>query len=126
MFIAPHPSNPHLLKLYNTAPDIVDGWFLFEHPSMMELQILVIASNGSGWEHVSVSLKKGKSQVARCPRWSEMCFVKDQFWGKEDQVIQYHPKESEYVNFHPFVLHLWRPIGVEIPSPPSIMVGPKQ
>ncbi len=63
----------------------------------------VIASDGMGWEHVSVSL------TTRCPTWEEMCFIKDLFWGAEACVIQFHPPESEYVNNHSFCLHLWRP-----------------
>ena len=62
----------------------------------------VQASDGFGWEHVSVSL------VDRCPTWQEMCFVKSLFWGDDDLVVQFHPPESEYVNSHPFCLHLWR------------------
>jgi hypothetical protein len=78
----------------------------------------VIASDGGGWEHASVS------RDDRVPNWEEMCHVKGMFWGPEDVVMQLHPRESEYVNFHPRTLHLWRPIGVEIPTPPSLMVGP--
>jgi hypothetical protein len=77
----------------------------------------VIASDGAGWEHVSVSTK------VRCPTWMEMCFVKGLFWDDEDLVIQYHPRKSEYVNQHPRTLHLWRPVGVELPTPPAILVG---
>lgn len=54
-----------------------------------------------------------------------MCFVKDTFWDKKDTVIQFHPPEKEYVNMHKFCLHLWKPIGKEIPMPPSIFVGLK-
>jgi hypothetical protein len=82
-------------------------------------RIRVIASDGEGWNHVSVSL------AHRTPTWEEMCFIKDKFWDEEDQVIQFHPPKSQYVNYHPYTLHLWQPIGVEIPLPPSIMVGPK-
>jgi hypothetical protein len=77
----------------------------------------VIASDGEGWEHVSVSMNR------RTPNWREMCFIKDLFWDPEDVVIQYHPAKSEYVNNHNYCLHLWRPIGVEIPTPPKILVG---
>lgn len=77
----------------------------------------VIASNGMGWEHVSISLKN------RCPNWREMCFVKDFFWDPHEVVMQLHPAKSEYVNMHPNCLHLWRPIGIDIPTPPSILVG---
>jgi hypothetical protein len=38
----------------------------------------VIASDGQGWEHVSVSLSH------RTPNWREMCFIKDLFWDEED------------------------------------------
>lgn len=80
---------------------------------------MVIASDGMGWEHVSVSLGH------RCPNWSEMCFIKSLFWEDEDCVIQYHPPKSEYVNMHPNTLHLWKPVGKQIETPPSILVGYK-
>src|SRR5512137_2167166 len=67
------------------------------------------ASDGFLYEHVSVSTH------SRCPTWEEMCFIKDLFWDEEDCVIQYHPPKSEYINCHPTCLHLWRPIGIEIP-----------
>ena len=75
-------------------------------------------SDGMGWEHVSVSVI-GKN---RCPSWEEMSWIKDQFWGDEEEVIQYHPRKSEFVNTHPYVLHLWRPIGIELPRPNYTMV----
>ena len=78
--------------------------------------LYVIASNGMGWEHVSVHVLDGKEQ--RTPTWREMCFIKDLFWDGEDVVIQYHPMKSEYVNNHPFTLHLWRPTELMIPRPP--------
>ena len=86
-------------------------------PKKIYLQI--IASDGMGWEHVSVSTSR------RTPIWEEMCGVKDIFWDEEDCVVQFHPPKSEYVNCHKFVLHLWRPIDQEILRPPSILVGPK-
>ncbi len=36
-------------------------------------KVYVIASDGAGWEHVSVSLK------GRCPTWNEMCWIKELF-----------------------------------------------
>ncbi len=82
-------------------------------------ELAVIASDGEGWEHVSVSVQ------GRTPTWEEMCFVKDKFWDAEDCIVQYHPRASEYVNHHPYTLHMWRPIGKRIITPPSWMVGPK-
>lgn len=80
-------------------------------------KVYVIASDGDGWEHVSVSRQD------RCPTWDEMCQVKDLFWEPEDCVVQFHPKRSEYVNMHPNCLHMWRPVGQEWETPPTSMVG---
>ena len=91
-----------------------NGLFLIPHESY-ELQ--VIASDGEGWEHVSVSLP------TRTPSWKQMCYIKSLFWEDQDCVVQYHPPKSEYVNNHNYCLHLWKPIGQEIPLPPSILVG---
>ena len=76
----------------------------------------VVFSWGGGWEHISVGYKN------RTPTWDEMCIVKDIFFDEEECVVQYHPPKSEYVNNHPYVLHLWKPIGIKIPMPPKIMV----
>lgn len=83
-------------------------------------RIRVIASDGEGWEHVSVSFQ------SRAPTWEEMCEIKNLFWDQDDCVVQFHPPKSDYVNFAKFCLHLWRPIGIELPRPPSWMVGPKE
>lgn len=77
----------------------------------------VIASNSEQWEHVSVSLRH------RTPTWAEMEAIKQMFWDIEDTVVQYHPARSEYVNCHPYCLHLWRPVGSDILRPPKELVG---
>jgi hypothetical protein len=81
------------------------GAFLIQGPCGEQLKI--ISSNADfpeadGFEHVSVSTRW------RCPNWQEMCFVKHLFFREEETVIQFHPQKSEYVNCHPYCLHLWR------------------
>jgi len=78
---------------------------------------VILASNGGGWEHVSVSTS------SRCPKWEEMCYFKDLFFSDDEVVVQYHPAKSEYVNNMQFCLHLWKPLEAEMPTPSSIMVG---
>ena len=85
-----------------------------------KIKLKIIASDGEDWEHVSVSV----FNELRTPTWDEMCFVKQTFWDEEDCVIQYHPAKSEYVNYHPYCLHLWRPMKEIIPIPKKEMVGP--
>jgi hypothetical protein len=93
-----------------------NGLFSIQHETYI---LKVIASDGEGWEHVSVSLPR------RTPSWNQMCFIKDLFWDKDECVVQYHPAETEYINNHEYCLHLWKPIHQEIPVPPSILVGYK-
>lgn len=85
-------------------------------PCGMELNI--ISSADYGWEHVSISVKN------RCPNWKEMSFVKCLFWDENETVVQFHPPKKDYINAHPFVLHLWKPTNEKIPMPPKWMVGP--
>lgn len=88
----------------------------FKIPSKAMVPLRVIASSGMEWEHVSVSLQN------RCPIWEEMHFVKGIFWLPDETVMQLHPAERNYINRCEFCLHLWRPIGREIPTPPIILV----
>lgn len=61
----------------------------------------------NGWEHVAVHVGRGK----KLPTWDVMCKVKSVFWRDDEDVVQIHPRKSDY--FHGFdgmeVLHLWRP-----------------
>lgn len=63
----------------------------------------VIASDGGGWDHVSVS------KPDKIPTWEEMCLIKRLFFGDDEVVMQLHPAKKDYVNVHPRCLHLWRP-----------------
>lgn len=78
-----------------------------------------VCSWGGGWDHVSVSF------LDRCPVWKEMCEVKDIFFGEDEVCVQYHPKKEEYINNHPYCLHIFRPQNEKLPTPPSWMVGLK-
>lgn len=96
-----------------------NGAFLIKTPGS-HVELKVIASDGRGWEHVSISLP------TRCPTWDEMNYIKGLFWSEEEAVMQLHPPASQYVNNMRYCLHLWRPTGVEIPLPPAIMVGSRR
>lgn len=74
---------------------------------------------GPAWEHVSVSLAEDDR---RTPCWAEMCWAKGLFWRDQETVVQFHPPKSSYVNTHAGCLHLWKPVGVEIPIPPQVCV----
>lgn len=102
---------------FNSDPavDKNNGFFIIPGPYGREL--VVIGSDGMGWEHVSVSLEK------HIPSWDEMNFVKGLFWDETDTVIQFHPPKKVYVNNHPRTLHLWRKIGNVFELPDALLVG---
>lgn len=64
-------------------------------------------------EHISVTPKNQK----RCPTWEEMAAIKDMFFLPEEECVQFHPKHSEYVNYHHFCLHIWRPVNGSLKQP---------
>lgn len=100
-----------------------NGAFIIPHYRINNYEIRCIASDGSGWEHVSVTIAPVGKTANRCPTWEEMCWVKGQFWNDDVTVIQYHPAKEDYVSQHDFCLHLWRPIGKDFPTPNPLMVG---
>ncbi len=92
-----------------------NGHFIVSHN---KVALAIISSNGGGWEHVSIHVI-GKKRV---PTWEEMCWVKDLFWDVEETVVQFHPAQSNYVNLHPYVLHLWKRVGESFSLPPMSFV----
>jgi hypothetical protein len=96
------------------------GLFVIPGPCGTDLKVIFSSGDptiGVEWQHASVSTRN------RCPNWQEMCFVKELLWDPEETVMQLHPPRSQWINNHPFVLHLWKPNNVEIPLPPPITVG---
>lgn len=108
------------LQIFQSGFDGGMGVLYGIDPSKPNKHAVVVWSTGGDWDHVSVSFP------GRCPTWNEMCRVKQLFFRPGEIVVEYHPAESEYVNFHPFCLHLWRPQVDEIPTPPTWMIGPKK
>ena len=75
-------------------------------------------SDGMGWRHLSVT----NAQRKALPTWNVMCRLKEAFWGDDEWVVQFHPPKEEYINDHPFVLHLWSPLNDTLPRPPIVLV----
>ena len=91
---------------------------MFEVPSCIDRQPLtIVASSDLGWDHVSVSRRN------RVPSWLEMAQIKRLFFRADEVAMQLHVAEIDHVNFHPYCLHLWRPLVGEIPLPPKNMVA---
>ena len=123
-------SKLHYLEKYRvlsgtfaSGPELgMNGVFIIPHPAQKKVEFICIVSDKGGWKHISVSMQRQlprrKETVKRCPTWDEMCYIKQLFFEAEESAVQYHPPESQYKNLHPFVLHLWRPLEIEMPFPP--------
>lgn len=95
-----------------SEPGQFEGFYVITGPAR---KLNVMCGVTPAWEHVSVSVTRRKNDI---PTWAEMCFIKNLFWNETETVIQYHPPKSVYINIHPGVLHLWRPVLTSIPLPP--------
>jgi hypothetical protein len=104
------------VSIKNIAPDGFAGFIMMPNEKRL---LAFIASWGGGWDHVSVSY------THRCPTWEEMQRVKEMFYADDEVVVQYHPASDQYVNNHPYCLHLWKPHEERIPTPPTWMAGAK-
>lgn len=58
-------------------------------------------SDGRKWLHFSVA------RPDRLPTWDDLKETKRLFLGPERKAIQVIPKDSQYVNIHPYCLHLF-------------------
>jgi hypothetical protein len=108
----------HVLEHWGWVGDSTCGMFMI--PSPIDCRPLaVVASSGDGWDHVSVSRQN------RCPNWQEMEYIAVLFFRDDEVAMQLPVPASEHVNNHPYCLHWWRPLEIEIPRPDSLMVGLK-
>jgi hypothetical protein len=105
--------NVYRLSLYGESGDSFNGAFKIK---IHGEEYGVIASNGAGWDHVSVSHK------SKIPSWKTMCAVKKMFFEDNEVVIQIHPAKQNYVNVHPNCLHLWKSQRQNIDLPPLSLV----
>lgn len=106
--------NNKYLTIKKEGSDGFGGTF-YDKKSRCHLNFIM--SWGAGYEHCSVSLP------IRCPSWEQMCAMKELFWDDDETCMQLHPAKKDYINNHPYCLHIWKPINEKIPTPPSIMVG---
>lgn len=106
--------------LASSAAMKFNGAFEIESPHGV---LGLIVSDGGGWEHVSVQVIPQRGMPQGIPDWDTMCWVKDLVWDKNEWVVQFHPAAEDYVNNHPYVLHLWRPTTGGFPTPPPEFVG---
>lgn len=106
-----------VVRLFGSVGDHETGTFLVPSP-IDKANIRVIATVGEGWDHVSAS------RATRCPNWPEMEYIKRLFFRDDETAMQLHVPPADHVNCHPYCLHLWRPLGTDIPRPPAILVVP--
>lgn len=112
VFFMPVKSDENSAEIVEIAKtkEEIEAWPLF---------LVAIASDGQGWDHVSVTVHKSD----RVPTHYEMLAVRNLFWGEDDYVLSFFPPKANYVNYHPGCLHLWRPSETTFPVPPTHFVG---
>ncbi len=96
---------PELVKVpdcWRVIQRDVCGFPALMHPLGLRAIVTVAKeSDGKRWMHVSLS------RPDRLPTWEDLKLVKSTLIGKDKLAIQVLPPEAEYVNTHPYCLHLW-------------------
>ena len=103
------------LPQYEPMDPSLAGGFIIQSPTDAK-PLVIVASNGLGWDHVSVSHRK------RIPNWLEMQHAHRLFFLPTETAFQLHVPESDHINVQERTLHLWRPHEAEIPMPPKEFV----
>jgi len=106
----------------DSRPGDTFGAFRVSMPGSQAVMLVIIGDGKEwertgfalpAWEHVSVSLKN------RTPTWEEMEWVREQVFDDSELVLWLSVPRADHINIHDNVLHMWRPIGVELPVPPK-------
>ena len=106
--------------------NLPQNWRLIEqrfdgasYRSRTKLAVIIsccIEADDKHWVHLSISHRD------RLPTWSELVSAKELFLGKEALAIQVFPPRSQWVNDHPYCLHLYQCLD-ETPVPDFRKLG---
>jgi hypothetical protein len=108
------PSSVRLIKqgLDGAAYRVQNGRFA----GLKVIVSVAIEGDGKAWLHVSCSRRD------RLPSWEDLKFVKETFIGESNYAYQIFPPKSQYVNIHPYCLHLYHCLE-EAPLPEFSFLG---
>lgn len=76
-----------------------------------------IEKDGKKWIHVSVA------RPDKLPEWNLLKEIKRIFIGFDRQAIQILPREKNYINMHPYCLHLFCCVDEADPVPDFVTNG---
>jgi hypothetical protein len=102
-----------LLRSRVVGATTLGGWTMCRSP--FELGRYEIDHRGKGYRVLISGSVKGErrwihlsfSRGDRVPDWEELKAVKSRFLGDDALAIQVFPPKEEWVNVHPYCLHLW-------------------
>ena len=92
----------------------------FEIPITDNKHAFVICSkNSMGWDHVSLHITEASGEpIKRTPSNEDMQFIRNLLFLEDEIVTEFHPAKKDYINNHPYVLHMWHSTNdcIEIPT----------
>lgn len=99
-----------------------NGMFLIPRKGNFRGFYQVIATDGAGWDHISVCLLDSNFNFReRTLTWDEMCEIKDIFFKNNETTVEFHPREEDYIDEHPWVLHMWKSTAEAFPIPKKLI-----
>ena len=104
-----------VVKRYGFKGSKTCGAFMVPSPINRQ-PLVIVASSGGGWDHVSVSRRN------RVPNWAKMEHIARLFFRDDKTAVQFHVPATNHINVHDHCLHWWRPQDAPLPRPPGIFV----
>lgn len=103
---------------------LADGRLLKRFGTVLEAEIAPgVIQRQAAWQCAAISLRVivsdeqtphgllmhvSMSHPHHLPSWETVRLVRDAFFGDDIDVMLLLPQRADYVNLHPFVLHLWQ------------------
>lgn len=103
-------------KLLNVS---ADGGAWIRHDGLKVIATAATEEDFVVWIHVSCSRK------SRLPSWVDLTAVKHLFIGDDRRAIQVLPEKANWINIHPYCLHLFAPMYPGLDPIPDFTRGGK-
>jgi len=93
------PALPATWEILKRSPDGYLAAHNFTRQSVIVSEAVEL--DGKRWVHLSTAFP------SRLPTWAELVKTKELFLGEESRALQIVAPRSEWVNIHPYCLHLF-------------------
>lgn len=100
-----------------------NGLFILPNDKIVGSFFVIWVETEPGFIHMTVTVNRKGHKGGRAPNTEELTWVKEQFWDKEDVVVQYFVGAEGYQHINPAIVNLYECTRIFFPVPPSVKAG---